>query len=52
PIWNISDVWSGGAYGPEGGVLTTLVLAILTVYLWKAPIMGQPAFLLRSRKED
>ncbi len=50
--WNISDVWSGGAYGPEGGILTSFVLIVLGLYLWKAPIEGQSAFLLRSRKED
>lgn len=50
--WNIGDVWSGGVYGPEGGLLTTLVLIVLALYLWKAPIEGQQAFLLRSRKED
>ena len=50
--WKVSEFWSGGAYGPEGGVLTTIVLVALAVYLWKAPIQGQPAFLLRSREGD
>jgi hypothetical protein len=49
--WNAGEIWSGGAYGPEGGIPTTLVLAVLALYLWKAPIQGQPAFLLRSREE-
>jgi len=49
--WNISDVWSGGAYGPEGGLFTSIVLGALAVYLWKAPIEGQEAFLLRRPEE-
>ena len=27
--WKTSDLWSGGAYGPEGSILTTLVVAAL-----------------------
>lgn len=50
--WSVGDLWSGGAYGPEGGVLTSLVLIVLAAYLWKAPIRGQPAFLLRSPREE
>ncbi len=50
--WNVGPFWSGGAYGPEGGILTTVVLAALALYLWKAPIRRQNAFLLRSLRED
>jgi len=50
--WSVGDLWSGGAYGPEGGVLTSLVLIVLAVYLWKAPTRGQSAFLLRSQREE
>jgi hypothetical protein len=49
--WNAGDLWSGGAYGPEGGVLTSVVLAALGLFLWKAPVRGQVAFLLHARKE-
>ncbi len=49
--WHIGDLWSGGSYGPEGGILTSFVLLPLALYLWKAPIDGQEAFLLRRRKE-
>jgi hypothetical protein len=35
--WNAGQIWSGGAYGPEGGVLTSIVLVPLAVFLWKAP---------------
>jgi len=33
--WSISDFWSGGAYGPEGGVLTTFVVIALFLGLMK-----------------
>ena len=49
--WSVGDLWSGGAYGPEGGLFTSIVLAVLAVYLWRAPIQGQEAFLLRPREE-
>jgi membrane protease YdiL (CAAX protease family) len=28
-IWSVGDLWSGGAYGPEGGVLTTAIVVVL-----------------------
>lgn len=46
--WTAPTFWSGGAYGPEGGLLTSLVLALLALYLWKAPIEGQTPFLARG----
>jgi membrane protease YdiL (CAAX protease family) len=27
--WRASDLWSGGAYGPEGSLLTTAIVAVL-----------------------
>lgn len=50
--WSVGDLWSGGAYGPEGGLFTSLVLVVLALYLWKAPLHGQPAFLLRPRRDE
>jgi hypothetical protein len=50
--WKVGPFWSGGEYGSEGGILTTAVLAGLAIYLWKAPIRRQKAFLLRSLRED
>ena len=49
--WQLSELWSGGAYGPEGGMLTTLMLFVLAAYLWKAPVEGQMPFLARARRE-
>jgi membrane protease YdiL (CAAX protease family) len=41
--WTAGDLWSGGEYGPEASVLTSVVLILLCVYLWKAPIRRQPS---------
>jgi membrane protease YdiL (CAAX protease family) len=39
--WNIGERWSGGAYGPEGGLLTTAVAIGLFFYVAKAPVQHQ-----------
>jgi len=39
--WRIEGPLSGGAYGPEGGLLTTAVVVGLFFYLRKAPIQPQ-----------
>ncbi|HLH00899.1 MAG TPA: CPBP family intramembrane glutamic endopeptidase [Bryobacteraceae bacterium] len=46
--WKIGDLWSGGAYGPEGGVLATATVVALFFFLQRAPIEHQDAFLLRE----
>ncbi len=33
--WSIGDLWSGGTYGPEGGILTTLVVIVLFLGLMR-----------------
>ncbi len=48
----LGALWSGGAYGPEGGLLTSIVVAALFVYLHKAPVARQKAFLLEGGDED
>jgi uncharacterized protein len=49
--WNVGALWSGGSYGPEAGLIATLALIPLGVFLWKAPIRRHTAFLLRSLEE-
>ncbi|HYM10028.1 MAG TPA: CPBP family intramembrane glutamic endopeptidase, partial [Bryobacterales bacterium] len=44
-----SPLWSGGDYGPEGSLLTTLVLAAIGVLLWKAPLGRQRQGILSGR---
>jgi uncharacterized protein len=39
--WSVGSLWSGGEYGPEGSVLTTIVLGALALFLWRAPIRNQ-----------
>jgi uncharacterized protein len=41
--WTAGALWSGGAYGPEASVLTSAVVALLFLYVWKAPIRRQPS---------
>jgi membrane protease YdiL (CAAX protease family) len=51
--WKTGPLWSGGGYGPEGGLLTTLVLVVLFLWLiWKAPVRTQTPYLLRERWEE
>jgi membrane protease YdiL (CAAX protease family) len=49
--WNTGAVWSGGDYGPEGGILTSVGLVALGIFLWKAPIRKQRAPLLEPEHE-
>ncbi len=35
--WNAGPLWSGGAYGPEGGLLTTGVLLLMLLFVWLYP---------------
>lgn len=46
--WKIGALWSGGAYGPEGGLLTSAVVIALWICLQRLPIQAQEAFLLRE----
>lgn len=42
------DLWTGGAYGPEGGLVTTLVVIALGYGLHRAPVERQTPALVRS----
>jgi hypothetical protein len=39
--WTAGSLWSGGEYGPEASVLTSVMLVALFVYLRTAPIRRQ-----------
>ncbi len=41
-----SPLWSGGDYGPEASLITTLVLTAAVIFLWKAPTARQENGLL------
>ena len=46
--WRMSDWWSGGDYGPEAGLLTTLVVGVLLAILHRAPVEPQTSFLVST----
>ncbi|MBL8238124.1 MAG: CPBP family intramembrane metalloprotease [Bryobacterales bacterium] len=39
--WRASDLWSGGSYGPEGSLLTFLVVVSLFFALHRVPLVQQ-----------
>jgi membrane protease YdiL (CAAX protease family) len=49
--WKIGELWSGGDYGPEGGLFCTVVLGALIAFLWWAPIVKQRLPLVERGKE-
>jgi len=40
-VWTAGPFWSGGEYGPEGSILTTIVLVALALFVWRAPVRNQ-----------
>ncbi len=46
--WKVGELWSGGAYGPEGGLLTSVTVVAVFFYLQRAPIQHQEPFLLQE----
>jgi uncharacterized protein len=50
--WTAGPLWSGGAYGPEGSILTTAVLGALFIFVLKAPVHRQPSALLDDPPEE
>lgn len=49
--WDLTSLWSGGDYGPEGGLLTTIFCVALFFALARAPIVPQPAAIARILNE-
>jgi membrane protease YdiL (CAAX protease family) len=51
--WKVGPLWSGGDYGPEGGLMTSVVVVLLFIWLAsKAPVRRQRPFLLREQWEE
>ena len=42
-VWKAGSLWSGGDYGPEASILTSGLLLLLLIYIWKAPVRRQRA---------
>ncbi|HEY6991504.1 MAG TPA: type II CAAX endopeptidase family protein [Bryobacteraceae bacterium] len=49
--WDLTPLWSGGDYGPEGGLLTTIFAIGLFVALAKAPVKPQTAAIAKVLNE-
>ena len=49
--WDLTSLWSGGDYGPEGGLLTTIFCIALFFALARAPLVPQPAAIARILNE-
>lgn len=49
--WDLAPLWSGGAYGPEGGLLSTIFAICLFFLLARAPVKPQPAAIARVLNE-
>ncbi len=49
--WDLLPLWSGGNYGPEGGLLATIFTIALFFALAKAPVAPQKAFIARNLNE-
>lgn len=50
--WRVSEWWSGGEYGLEGGLLCTLVLIVVIAFLHKAPVREQRLLLVEGRSQQ
>ncbi len=46
--WDLGFLWSGGDYGPEGGLLTTIFAISLFFVIHRAPIVPQRAMIAES----
>ncbi len=51
-VWNSGDLWSGGKYGPEASPLTSIVIALLFLALWKVPLRRGWTWLLDEPHPD
>lgn len=50
-VWKAGPLWSGGEYGPEGGVLTTIAFSLWLLWCWKAPLQRRVAWMLAPRPD-
>jgi membrane protease YdiL (CAAX protease family) len=47
--WNVAPVWSGGEYGPEGGLFCTLAVALLGAVLLRIELPRQELALVTAQ---
>jgi hypothetical protein len=51
-IWTTGVLWSGGAYGPEASAITSMVLVLLCVAIWKVPVSAGTAYMVVEPDDD
>jgi hypothetical protein len=49
--WDLLPLWSGGKYGPEGGLLATIFTVALFFALAKVPVWPQRAAIADNLNE-
>jgi membrane protease YdiL (CAAX protease family) len=50
--WNAGTLWSGGAYGPEGSLLTSVVLVVMLLFVWRYPFPARAAESLQPEEGE
>ena len=50
--WDLTPLWSGGSYGPEGGLLTTIFALALFFAITRAPVRVQTARIARLLNDN
>ncbi len=50
-VWNAGDLWSGGNYGPEASAVTSVVIVLLSVAIWKVPVVRGTAYLVAESQD-
>jgi hypothetical protein len=50
--WDLTPLWSGGSYGPEGGLLTTIFATALFFAIARAPVKVQTARIARVLNDE
>ena len=50
--WDLTPLWSGGDYGPEGGLLTTIFVLALFFALARSPVRPQRAAIAQTLNDS
>ncbi len=50
-VWKAGKLWSGGDYGPEASILTSAVVVLLALAVWKVPVTRGRTTLLDEPSE-
>lgn len=50
--WNVSEYWSGGAYGPEASVLTCVMVIALLIFLRRERVYSSVPVLVAMHRQE